>query len=73
MEYKAKWLADQKNSTVGSFLLFLPPALWILYLAISKLHKRSANDEKWRDCFSTVITTQTSASGKVEESQNMAE
>ena len=36
-------------------------------------NKKSANDEKRRDCFPSRIITNTSASGEVEASQNMAE
>ena len=39
----------------------------------SKFLKRSANDEKWRDCFLFVTSIKISASGEVEVSQNMAE
>ena len=35
--------------------------------------KTSQNDEKWWDCFQSRIVTNSSASGKVEASQNMAE
>ena len=40
---------------------------------MQKLFKRSANDEKWRDCFYIMISNKTSASGEVEARQNMAE
>ena len=63
----------EKNQQLDVSQLFLPSALWLLNLAISKLLKRSVNDEKWRDCFVTMISTKTSASGEVEASQNMAE
>ena len=36
-------------------------------------NKKLANDEKRRDCFPSRIVTNTSASGEVEASKNMAE
>ena len=67
----------EKNQQLDVSQLFLPSALWLLNLAISKLFKRSVNDEKWRDCFVpcfvAMISAKISASGEVGASQNMAE
>ena len=40
---------------------------------MSKFLKRSVNDEKWQDSFSTCDKVNSSASGEVGASQNMAE
>ena len=52
------------------WLLFLP--MFFHYFNLVNF-KTSQNDEKWWDCFQSRTVTNTSASGKVEVSQNMAE
>ena len=63
------WRTKQITSLYHFYLSFFCFKPW----KCQKLLKGLANDEKWRDCFSTCGYMNSSASGEVGASQNMAE
>ena len=72
---RLKQIGGGPNQKINNWLwwLLIPPVFQILNLVMSKLYKRSTNDEKWWDYFSLVITLNISASGKVGAKHKMAE